>query len=286
VGGDKLAQIRLDTQLCALNGVHSASAACSSLVHFLDSLLPKEEIQQDTQAASMIQLAREELFRFAATYKQLLQTQVSQVVQEWCGSLRDAPVYKGLCIPVLRYNLERQRYDLPDAAALQKSEDDVVLEKLWIHPLRESKLLQQLAKCDADLSSEICRALSSLLVDLILDSIRSKTMPKRFTDWGSLLFSKQVRLVQNYVARLLETASQEDEATASIPMMTPSWERLNQAMAVLQLEKPSDWAYYQATSALKPEELQSLMRLRADFSNEAISAVVASVSAAKTSDGK
>lgn len=284
VGGDKLAQIRLDTQLCALNGVHSASAACSSLVQFLDSLLPKEEIQQDTQAASMIQLAREELFRFAATYKQLLQTQVSRVVQEWCGSLDDAPVYKGLCIPVLRYNLERQRYDLPNAAALQKSEDDVVLEKLWIHPLRESKLLQQLAKCDADVLNEICQALSSLLVDLILDSIRSKTTPKRFTDWGSLLLSKQVRLVQNYVARLLETASQEDEATASIPMMAPSWERLNQALAVLQLEKPSDWGYYQATSALKPEELQSLMRLRADFSNEAISAVLASVNATKTSN--
>jgi hypothetical protein len=285
-GGDKLAQIRLDTQLCALNGVHSASAACSSLVQFLDSLLPKEEIQQDTQAASMIQLAREELFRFAATYKQLLQKQVSRVVQEWCGSLHDAPVYKGLCIPVLRYNMERQRYDLPDAAALEKSEDDVVLEKLWIHPLRESKLLQQLAKCDADVLNEICQALSSLLVDLILDSIRSNTMPKRFTDWGSLLFSKQVRLVQNYVSRLLETASQEDEATSSIPMMAPSWERLNQAMAVLQLEKPSDWAYYQATSALKPEELQSLMRLRADFSKEAISAVMASVSATKTSDSK
>jgi hypothetical protein len=287
VGGDKLSQIRLDTQLCALNGVHSASVACSSLVQFLDSLLPKEEIQQDTQAASMIQLAREELFRFAATYKQLLQTQVQQVVQEWCGSLHDAPVYKGLCIPVLRYNLERQRYDLPDTAALQKSEDDAVLEKLWIHPLQESKLLQQLAKCDADVLNEICQALSSLLGDLILDSIRSKTTPKRFTDWGSLLFSKQVRLVQNYISRLLETASQEDEATASImPMMAPSWERLNQAVAVLQLEKPSDWGYYQATSALKPEELQSLMRLRADFSNAAIRAVVASVTATNTSNAK
>jgi hypothetical protein len=35
-------------------------------------------------------------------------------------------------------------------------------------------------------------------------------------------------------------ASAEDQA---IPIILPQWERLSQAVIVLQLEKPSDWAF-------------------------------------------
>ena len=53
------------------------------------------------------------------------------------------------------------------------------------------------------------------------------------------------------------------------------WERLTQAVAVLQLEKPSDWSsYYQSTSVLSSQELKGILSLRVDFSSEAIERVV------------
>jgi hypothetical protein len=271
-GGDTLQQIRLESSLCALNGIHSASSACSSLVRFLDSLLPNEEIQQDGKAATMIQLAREELFRFASTYKLMLQEQVRRVVSEWCGSLNDDAVYKGLCFPFLRYNLEREFYEFANAAALSVAEEDVRLEKQIIHPLQESKLLQQLEKCDSDVLTAICEEVATLLVELVLDCIQSKVIPKRFNDWGSLLFSKQARILENHVALLLDKASEDN----AIPIL-PQWERLSQVVTVLQLERPSDWSFYQATSVLSADELQAFLRLRVDFSGDAIAAIVSSV---------
>eukprot|EP00980_Cylindrotheca_fusiformis_P004382 scaffold925_cov129-Cylindrotheca_fusiformis.AAC.35 len=269
--GNKFQQIRLDTHICALNGLHSASTACSSLVEFLDSLLPTEEIEHDEkQAVSMIHLAREELFRFSRNYQSLMRDQVSRVVREFCGSVADAPVYKGsLCLPVLRYYLEREDYELPNASELQKAEDDARLHRLVLVPLEESRLLQQFEKCDADVLKVICEELTTGLVDLFLECIHSNAIPKRVTDWGSLLLSKQVRLLQNYLTTLMEKASDHP-----IPTL-PQWERLSQAVTILQLEKPSDWSYYQSTSVLSPEQVEQTMRLRVDFSKEAVAAVVA-----------
>jgi hypothetical protein len=270
-GGDKLQRIRMDTYLCDLNGIHSASSACSSLVNFLDSLLPEEILQQDKAATTMIQLAREELFRYSKSYEDLLAAQVSHVVTDFCGSLQDAPVYKGShCIPVLRYYLERENYALPNADELRKAEDDTRLNKQLIQPLQESRFLQEFEKCDADVLRIICGELASRLVDLFVDCITSQVNPKRFTDWGSLLLSKQVRTVQNHVSGIMENASDQ-----AIPIL-PQWERLSQTVAVLQLEKPSDWAFYQATSLLSSEELGRILSLRIDFSSDAIAAIVAS----------
>jgi hypothetical protein len=268
--GDKFQKIRLDTYICALNGLHSASAACSSLVDFLDSLLPTEEIEQDDKkAVNMIHLTREELFRFSGNYQHLMKDQVSRVVKEFCGSISDAPVYKGsLCIPVLRYYLERENYELSNADELQKAEDDSRLRKLVVAPLEESRLLQQFEKCDADVLKAVCEELTTGLVDLFLDCIHSKSSPKRFTDWGSLLLSKQVRTVQNYLSGLMEKASDDP-----IPTL-PQWERLSQAVTILQLEKASDWSFYRATSVLSPEQVKQTLLLRVDFSKDVVAAVV------------
>ena len=146
----------MDTYLCALNGIHLASSACSLLVKFLDSLLPTTEEDQyylpsdDDKHTTMIQLAQEELFRFSKNYQDLLKAQVQKVVTEFCGSLQDAPVYKGsCCIPVLRYYLEQENYNLPTSADLKAAEDDARLDTKFIQPLQDSKLLQQFQKCDA-----------------------------------------------------------------------------------------------------------------------------------------
>ena len=285
---DKLQQIRLDTHLCSLNGFYSASMACSSLVKVLDSLLQPQEGEEETTSqqeqeskalTAMIELAREELFRFAESYRQMLQFQVERVVSEWCGSVQDASVYKGnLCIPVLRYYLERESYDLNDAAALRAAEDDARLDQQYIQPLRDSRLLQQLKKCDAEVVGFLTEQVSQSLVELWLDCLLSTTVPKRFTDWGSLLLSKQVRLVQQFISHAAEQATSDLAKTpAPITKAASRWERLTQVVTVLQLEKPSDWSYYAASSILTPTELQSILNLRIDFSREAIAAVVASV---------
>jgi hypothetical protein len=58
------------------------------------------------------------------------------------------------------------------------------------------------------------------------------------------------------------------------------WERLSQVLTALQLEKPSDWiAYsYHGSSSLSLDELRRTFSLRADFSPDAVNAVVAQVS--------
>ena len=67
----------------------------------------------------------------------------------------------------------------------------------------------------------------------------------------------------------------EDQAIIHI---LPQWERLSQAVTVLQLEKPLDWDFYQgATCCFLADKLERILRLRADFLSDAIAAVVASV---------
>ena len=301
-GGDRFLQIRLNTHLCALNGIRSASASCSSLVGFLDSLLIsdgdrgnatvdtktdkcQQEKAKDSGHNSMVYLAREELFRYSKKYQDLLETQVVRLVNEFCGNLRDAPVYRGTTVvPILRYYLERESFDLTDAKQLSKAEDDVRLNKILIEPMKNSKLLQQFEKCDVGVLRVLCREMAHVLGELFLDVITSTSIPKQFTDWGSLLFSKEVRLVQSFLQALMEravsvAAASHQDIAGVVPVITSDWERLSQAVNILQLEKPSDWsAYYQATSIFSPQELQAILSLRSDFQRDAIDRVVASAS--------
>lgn len=298
-GGDTFLQIRLNTHLCALNGIHSASISCSSLVDFLDSLMLSDDDgdiddvgveieycrQQKAKSCelnSMAYLAREELFRYSKNYQELLQSQAARLVSEFCGNFQDAPVYKGIAVvPVLRYYLERESFDLPDAKQLSKAEEDARLHRILIEPMENCKLLQQFEKSDVGVLRTLCQEMANVLVELFLDVIMSSPIPKRFTDWGSLLFSKEVRLVQNHLQELMERAASVAAAShqdAAVPMLTSDWERLSQAVTILQLEKPSDWSdYYQTTSIFSPQELRTLLSLRVDFQRDAIETVVASV---------
>jgi hypothetical protein len=148
-GGDKLQRVsytggylffvRLEWDSFRIFGLLLAS-------QFLDLLLPKEILQQDKAATTLIQLGGEELFRYSKSYQDLLAAQVSQVVTDFRGSLQDAPDYKGRYrISVLRYYLKREKYLLPNADEL-----DVRLNKQLIQPLQESRFLQESEKRDAD----------------------------------------------------------------------------------------------------------------------------------------
>lgn len=271
VGGDNFKRIRMDTYFCALNGAHSASAACLALVQFLDSLLAEGDAADDEKSSTMIQLAREELFRFSKEYQFFLKTKASDIVSEFCGKVSDAPVYRGdYVFPVLRYYLERENYDIPTADVLQAAEDDVRITQKLLQPLQSSVFLGRLSRCDADVMVVLYGEVASRLVDLFFQVLLSETIPKPFTDWGALLLSKEVRMLQNLISKSIENISDK-----TISMM-PQWERLSQAVTVLQLEKPSDWTFYQASSKLSPSELEAFLRLRKDFSKDAVGAIVAS----------
>jgi len=70
-----------------------------------------------------------------------------------------------------------------------------------------------------------------------------------------------------------------DDLISTVPILE-KFERLNQATTILQLERPADWstmAYGGATKGndLTPDEIQSIMLQRVDFSKEAVASVCA-----------
>ena len=291
-GGDALHQIRINTDFCNLNGIHSASVACRALVKFLDGLLvnpdstdaqdndSNDNPQKNATTNSMIQLAREELSQYGKAYEELLTAQVQHVIQQWCGSQSDPRKRKkGPCIPLVCQFFLNEFYEL-DSSGFTKAEADARLESELLGPLHESKFIQQLGdKCDAEVLFSIREELTVILVNLVLDCILNSEPPKRFTDWGSLLLSKEVRLLQTFLAKILENASSQNGSTPArshSPATFQAWERLSQVVTVLQLERPSDWTLYQPTSVLTSNELKSAMQLRVDFSADAINTVVAS----------
>ena len=110
-----------------------------------------------------------------------------------------------------------------------------------------------------------------MVADLVVRSLWG--YKKLFTDWGSLLLSKQVRMLQSFLQSLVESA----QDAPPVSFLT-QFEKLNQVVTILQLERPSDWSIYQPTSVLTVEELKETMSLRKGFSTDAIAAVCHSVS--------
>jgi hypothetical protein len=143
----------------------------------------------------------------------------------------------------------------------------------------QCRLLQQFDKCDLDVLRALYEMIAELIVELFLSILLCSDVAKKFTDWGSLLLSKEVRLVQNHIQLLVQKAmSTYQHQGRSFPALTSHWERLAQAVTILQLEKPSDWTFYESTSVFSSDELKALLELRVDFSTDAISAVVSTAS--------
>ena len=111
----------------------------------------------------------------------------------------------------------------------------------------------------------IGKELTSIVATLLLQYL---WRDKRFTDWGSLLLSKQVRMLQTFLSSLVE------ENAIHAAALLNEWQRMTQVVTLLQLEKPSDWvAYRDDNHVLTKEEVKLTMSLRVDFSVDAIAAV-------------
>ena len=128
-----------------------------------------------------------------------------------------------------------------------------------------------------------------------------------FTDWGSLLLAKQIRMLENFFCGIIlrkqdsdvdkmhnndagptnEGGTFTDDGTLNSVGATGGntgeilhqFQKLSQAITVLQLEKPSDWAAFayevgdSQENNLTKHEIKKLMSLRVDFSEEAVAAV-------------
>ena len=120
--------------------------------------------------------------------------------------------------------------------------------------------------------------------EIILSVLLKSEIPKEFNDWGALLLSKQVRLLQNTFSGLVLGSGDTEEACNTSSILT-QFNRVNQAVSILQLEKPSDWLMfaYKADggddTSLTADEIKKVMRLRVDFSEEAIATVCSQISA-------
>jgi hypothetical protein len=261
-------------------------------VEFLDALLSSDDFSPkqlngaggDSKGMAMIQLGREDLCRYAEAYRALLTTHIECMLEQWCGfggevSSRSK---KGLCFHNLRTFLAQEDYNLK-ASRFNTAEADERLDRELVGPLAESRMLNQLPdKCESDVLHQFGERIVSILVELILDCLWSGD--KRFTDWGSLLLSKQIRKLQSFVSETISQHSSDGDISAVAPNFIDRWERLSQTLTVLQLEKPSDWLAYQATSILSPEELRQTLSLRIDFLSDAVQSVVSTVSKSTTGD--
>lgn len=276
-------QRRLDAEFCALNGIHAAAGACRGLASFLDSLLSldaeadDDALLKDDKAVAMIQLAGEELLRHAISYDRTLESQIHSHIE----------TYSAVFLLLQRFFQEEEYRLTTETIAVAESDDR--LEREMMGPLHESRFLNQLSN---KLESEVCQKMGEsiigTIVQLILDvlwdshSPNDESRPKPFTDLGALLLSKQVRLLQGFVAR----AVSDPNGAPTVPNLS-LWERLSQVLTAVQLEKPSDWlAYYQTSSVLSPDELGTTLRLRVDFSPDAIQAIVKKVTAMAVEDPK
>jgi len=127
---------------------------------------------------------------------------------------------------------------------------------------------------------------------LILDTILHQR--KVFTEWGSILLKRQVRMLEDFctsliihhdVSNIISTTESYGNSGAGAGVsfeILHQFQRLTQAVAILQLEKPSDWTAFSYTidstssndtTVLSKEEIRQLMQLRVDFSEEAIANV-------------
>jgi hypothetical protein len=104
----------------------------------------------------MIQLAREELARFANSYQVLLANRIVEEIHEYCGSLEGVDFEEEKCIHHLRHFFLSETYDLNEST-FTAAEADECLERQLIVPLKESRFIENISKCDSEVTFLLCK---------------------------------------------------------------------------------------------------------------------------------
>ena len=279
-GNGRNVQSMIDAELCALNGISAASNACCALsglfADLVEESIDKGEARTGDKASSMLTFARDELNAHSRSYLSLLQQRVRALVNDLCGGDDIFDCEGSLCLQNLRLFVENEEFNL-DSLSFRQLEDEDRLESLIIGPVRRSQIFEEIGrdKCDAVVVLQIAEAMGSKSAEIILQVLLQGN--KQFNEYGALLLSKQLRMLQNLLCSLvLDSATAKTVSTVSI---LNQFARANQAVSILQLEKPSDWLQFSYKvgesdqTNLTADEIQKIMGLRVDFSEEAIARV-------------
>lgn len=295
-GHGRSLQSIIDAELCALNGIAAASNACSALSGLFADLVEENADEgatrtstggsTATKSSSMLTFARDELNSHSRTYRNLLQQRVRALVNDVCGGDDVFDCDGKLCLQNLRLFIEREVYNL-DSSSFRHLEGEDRLESELIGPVRRSQIFKEIGedKCDAVVVMQIAEAIGSKSAEIILQVLLQGNT--HFNEYGAMLLSKQVRMLQNLLCGLvLESrgsgrtqSAKASPSSISTYSILKQFSRVNQAVSILQLEKPSDWLAFSYKvgesdeTNLTADEIQKIMGLRVDFSEEAIKGV-------------
>jgi hypothetical protein len=258
---DPTTQAMLDEHFCYWNGMHAASAAVRS---FAEALLCDDEHDEPSSSkgtatapplpkssSSMLSIVRDDLERFAQTYESTLDLHLAAVI----GTL---DVWDDL----RRFFLQ-ESYHVTSSTAMAAAEAEDRLDAGIAAHVRSSRFIQQIPlQAEALVQPIVWNKLARHATDLLLH-ILCDTKPA-FTEWGALLFAKQVRVLQASIPALDTTSAAK------------GWGGLAETVALLQLEQPSDWTIYRVDilKRLRMEQVATILSLRVDFSKEAVANVV------------
>ena len=160
-----------------------------------------------------------------------------------------------------------------------------------LKPLRECPLIRDIltGKADAEASMAVAQELSAQISTVVLGTILGEK--KCFTEWGALLLGKESRCLQNLLCGMVlgegggasEDIGAEGDVMINTVTVINRFEKLSKATTILQLERPSDWSSFayaignDVGGNLSAEDVEAIMMLRVDFSQDAIKAVCQSL---------
>ncbi|KAL3796974.1 hypothetical protein HJC23_000727 [Cyclotella cryptica] len=303
---DQSLQSKVDAELCALNGFLAAQNACLALsglfADLVDERLEGDDIgnKDNDKKSSMLTFARDELASHSRSYHKRLQERVHALVFDLCGADDLFDCEGHLCLQNLRLFIEREVYNL-DSYSFRSMESDDRLDAEMIGPIRRSQIFDEIRKdkCDSAVVLLVAEAMSWKSAEIIFQVLLMEQ--KEFNDWGAMLLSKQVRALQNVYCGLVlggdVSSCKNDTENGALPAtvkqsglsaintanILKQFERVNQAVSLLQLEKPSDWLAFDYKvgegddSNLTADEIRRIMSLRLDFSEEAITKVCSQI---------
>jgi hypothetical protein len=204
-GGNKLhQQAAMDTEMCTLNGIHSASTACMSLSTLFQTYQEQPSDDEDENddehdgsdnpskinggtptkpkpqqimnpSLSKLQFAQEELESHSKSYRDILSQQCREVIAKWCGNIiDDIGSSSALCFHRVKSFVQQERYNL-NSTDLSMAESEARLQQELVDPIQNCRLFQQvlLGKCDAQVSLSIAKVNKYPIYMLFRSGIRS-----------------------------------------------------------------------------------------------------------------
>jgi len=257
-----------------------------------------------SKEASMMILAQEQLQSHSQHYNHLLKDQIGHFLKEWIGSVslknvaQPPPLIASLdhspSMHRFFYYVSNQEYNLT-AETLRLAEDGngngsgsdskrgLGLKSL-LTPFQDSRLIIELrnGKCDEGVTLKLLQLMSHHVVQLFLSTLLHQR--KEFSEWGSLLLSRQIRALEEFFCDILSgsTGGNEDDdgtrtnaAVMNTSVIRKEYQKIAQALTILQCGKPSDWMAFKGEVGdtefdLTMEEIGQVMGLRVDWSMDTI----------------